>query len=205
MSLAPYSLGVAFSTGVSGLGISSANSAVRVSVLSLDTGAFDSSVIDDGRPLPSPREIAAANRHVTVDAGYSADWPTAPRNAGTRRKTDSVNASPASSYLRPFYRVTALNPAFGRPVRTQAAHEKPLIHAGRAEHSTEWVPIRLGAFEAPYTPFVHFSRVWTAAWGTNHAGTATQRMLLIRRYRAVRVRSQCVRPCASLALPGQEP
>ncbi len=57
MSLAPYSRGVAASAGVSGVGASSiAGSTAWISALSLATGALDSSLFDNGRPMPSPRE-----------------------------------------------------------------------------------------------------------------------------------------------------
>src|SRR5687768_4058587 len=58
MSLAPYSRGVAASAGVSGVRASSAMvPAAGISVLSLATGAVDSSVLDDGRPVSLHMEV----------------------------------------------------------------------------------------------------------------------------------------------------
>lgn len=54
MSLAPYSRGFADSAGVSGVRASSTTGSTARSVLSLATGAVDSSVLDDGRLIPPP-------------------------------------------------------------------------------------------------------------------------------------------------------
>ena len=67
---AVFPCGVTASAGASAVRASSAAcSTAGISALSLATGAFDSSMFVEGRPLPLPEEKAPANRHVADGAG----------------------------------------------------------------------------------------------------------------------------------------
>ena len=61
--------------------------------------------------LSRPPEKASAKRHVTASASCSVGLRNRSRARKERGKTDSVNVSPAPSYLEEFYRETWSIPA----------------------------------------------------------------------------------------------